>query len=130
MANILVLRLQVNRLVTEPAFKGIFTPESKKSLSAKIKGVETQLSLQADYFLRNTTDSEVIIYISSNDTAPPPSDNTTYLELLELLTSLEEDCFAIQNGDKTPIRKKSYNTHAKELRAALKALRNSFGIPA
>lgn len=123
-----ILLLLTYALASEATFMGRPSPQNDKSMKAKIKACEKQLqSLQDQVLGRALNGRKKLELLSSleDDAYQSDSKNQTYLNLKELVASLEEDYFRAMSGG---LNKRSFRQNAKQFTAELNTLKQSLGL--
>jgi len=123
-----VLLLLTYALASEPSFMGRPSPQNDKSLKAKLKACEKQLQSLEDQVLGRKLNGRKKLELLSaleEDAYQSKSDNQIYLNLKELVGSIEEDYRLAQSGG---LNKRAFRQHVKAYKQNVQNLRTSLGL--
>ena len=123
-----VLLLLTYALASEPSFMGRPSPQNDKSLKAKLKACEKQLQSLEDQVLGRRLNGRKKLELLSaleEDAYQSKSDNQIYLNLKELIGSIEEDYRLAQSGG---LNKRAFRQHVKAYKQNVQNLRTSLGL--
>lgn len=123
-----ILLLLTYALASEATFQGRTSPQNDKSMRAKLKACDKQLQSLEDQVLgRKLNGRKKLELLSSleEDAYQSKSDNQIYLNLKELIGSLEEDYRLAQSGG---LNVRAFRQHVKAYKQNIQNLRTVLGL--
>lgn len=130
MAKVSFLVLALYALGNEGIFQGKTDAAHRKSFGTAFRSMKRQSEALADQVLnrslRGRARLDLISSLEDDAVTPPTVGNSTYNQVKELITSLEEDAVQIQNGNVQ--RKKSFRKNYEAYGKACQNMRASLGV--
>lgn len=123
-----ILLLLTYALASEPTFQGRPSPQNDKSMRAKLKACDKQLQSLEDQVLgRKLNGRKKLELLSSleDDAYQSDSKNQIYLNLKELIGSIEEDYRLAQSGG---LNSRSFRQNVKAYKQNIASLRTALGL--
>ena len=123
-----ILLLLTYALASEATFQGRTSPQNDKSMRAKLKACDKQLQSLEDQVLGRKLNGRKKLELLSaleEDAYQSKSDNQIYLNLKELIESLEDDYRLAQSGG---LNVRAFRQHVKAYKQNIQNLRTVLGL--